>query len=137
MDFFVTDRDEAEQGLVIRKPFAIVSISDPDKPAPKVRQPHHCLGVLRLAFHDAEPSRTLPPGIVLISPEDAAAIREFVEAHAEAGALLVHCEQGASRSPAVAAAICKALGGDPAPFFQDYVPNHFVYQQVLLAFGEG
>lgn len=113
----------------------MISISDPGSPTPRVRRPSACLGVLHLSFHDAEPRAGLPTGIVLLSTEQARAIRAFVEEHAEAGALLVHCEQGSSRSPAVAAAVCKAQGGDPARFFEDYVPNQFVYETVLAAFG--
>lgn len=137
MKLFVADRDEAEQGVLIRSTFAVISISDPGAPVPRVRRPSHCLGVLHLSFHDAEPSHALPPGVVLMSEDDARAICEFVARHAAAGALLVHCEQGASRSPAVAAAICKAQGGDPGRFFADYVPNQFVYERVLGAFAAG
>jgi hypothetical protein len=134
-DYFVADRDEAERGVLIQSAFAVISISDPGRPIPRVRRPSHCLGVLHLSFHDAEPHDSLPAGIVLISHEQAQAIRAFVEEHSGVGALLVHCEQGASRSPAVAAAICKASGGDPSSFFEDYVPNQFVYETVLSAFG--
>lgn len=134
-DYFVADRDEAERGVLIRSSFVVISISDPGSPTPKVRRPSHCLGVLHLSFHDAEPHRSLPAGVVLISSEQAQAIRAFVEEHSDAGAFLVHCEQGASRSPAVAAAICRASGGDPSSFFEDYVPNQFVYETVFKAFG--
>lgn len=132
-EYFVADRDEAERGVPIRSTFAVISISDPGTPTPKVRRPSHCLGVLHLSFHDAEPHPSLPAGVVLISDEQAEAIRAFVEEHSDAGAFLVHCEQGASRSPAVAAAICEANGGDPSSFFADYVPNQFVYETVLGA----
>ena len=134
MDYRVADRDEAERGVLIRGAFAVISISDPGTPVPRVRRPAHCLGVLHLSFDDAEPGDRLPAGIRLISEDDARAIRAFVEGHMTvAEVLLVHCEQGASRSPAVAAAVCKALGGDSAPFFEDYVPNHYVYESVLRA----
>ena len=136
-DYFVADRDEAERGVLIRSSFVVISISDPGSPTPKVRRPSNCLGVLHLSFHDAEPHRSLPAGVVLISIEQAQAIRAFVEEHSAVGALLVHCEQGASRSPAVAAAICNASGGDPSSFFEDYVPNQFVYETVLSAFEAG
>lgn len=133
--YLAADRQEAERGVLIRSTFAVISISDPGTPTPKVRRPAHCLGVLHLSFHDAEPHRSLPAGVVLITSEQARAIRAFVEEHSQAGTFLVHCEQGASRSPAVAAAICKARGGDPSSFFEDYVPNQFVYETVLSAFG--
>lgn len=136
VEYLVADREEAEQGLVIRKAFAVISISDPGKPIPKVFRPVHCLGVLHLAFNDAEPSESLPPSITLMSAEDAQATRSFVDRHHTAGAFLIHCEQGASRSPAVAAALCKAGGGDPTFYFENYQPNHFIFQRVLHAFDD-
>jgi hypothetical protein len=38
-----------------------------------------------------------------------------------------------SRSPAIAAAICKGLGGDDAQFWWEYQPNEFVYRLTLDA----
>ena len=42
------------------------------------------------------------------------------------GAIVVHCEQGVSRSPAVAAALCDALGLDGRRFWHGYQPNKHV-----------
>ena len=49
------------------------------------------------------------------------------------GTIVVQCEQGMSRSPAVAAAICKGMGGDDQRFWRNYSPNRYVYEVVLGA----
>jgi hypothetical protein len=36
-----------------------------------------------------------------------------------------------SRSPAIAAALAGAYGGDEAQFFRDYQPNLYVYEHML------
>jgi predicted protein tyrosine phosphatase len=130
MQFIVVGRDEIEQGVLVRKPYVVISISDPDKRRPRIRKPVLLRGSLFLKFHDAEDR--LHPDIVLMTPADARRIWRFVLHHrVEIGAIVVHCEQGASRSPAVAAAICKTLGGDDSRFFEEYVPNQYIYRLLL------
>jgi predicted protein tyrosine phosphatase len=59
---------------------------------------------------------------------DAEAVCRFVDEHDPyVGAVVVHCEQGMSRSPAVAAALALAYGGDFRRFFRNYQPNRWVY----------
>lgn len=75
---------------------------------------------------------------VMMTPEHARRIWRFVRAHREHVELIVcHCEAGVSRSPAVAAAVCHALGGDAAPFFRDFMPNPHVHRLMLGAATEG
>lgn len=47
--------------------------------------------------------------------------------------LLVHCEAGVSRSPAIAAAISVMLWGENTDriYFKNYTPNTFVYSKLL------
>lgn len=47
--------------------------------------------------------------------------------------LLVHCEAGVSRSPAIAAAISVMLWGENTDriYFKNYTPNTFVYTKLL------
>jgi len=49
---------------------------------------------------------------------------------ATVGTIVVQCEQGMSRSSAVAAAIAKGLGLDEAPFWREYQPNRYVYARM-------
>ena len=130
MQFIVVGRQEIEQGVIVRQPYAVISISDPDKPRPRILKTVLLRGSLFLRFHDVEDQ--MRPDIVMMKPAQARRIWRFVEQQApEIGALVVQCEQGASRSPAVAAAICKTLGGDDSRFFQEYVPNRYVYDLML------
>ena len=134
MKFLVTDRLTIESGLLVRSAYIVISIHDPDKPKPRVKKQSGLRAVLQLAFHDAEPavSRVLPERIKLMTAEQAGQIRAFEEKHKdEVGAVVVHCEQGMSRSPAVAAALCKRMGGDDREFWEGYQPNGYVYRMVL------
>lgn len=59
----------------------------------------------------------------------------FVDAHcANIEAIVVHCDAGASRSAAVAAALAKVLSGDDRDFSRGrYEPNARVYEMLLAA----
>jgi predicted protein tyrosine phosphatase len=70
--------------------------------------------VLHLAFEDAEPAGSfhLPATIKLITEHQTRRIWRFVRFHRErVDAFVVHCHQGTSRSPAVAAAIASRILG--------------------------
>ncbi len=137
MEIRVCDRDEIERGMPIRSDYVVISIHDPGKKRANVKPQSGLRDVLFLAFHDAEPAAgfELPPEIQPITAAQADAIRKFVRKHeADAGAIIVHCEQGMSRSPAVAAAISDALGLDPRRFWQFHTPNAYVYHTVADAF---
>jgi predicted protein tyrosine phosphatase len=134
MDFIVSDRESVEQGLLVRSAYVVISIRDPDRKKAAVPKQPGCRDVLFLAFHDAEPTEAmvLPADIKLMTIEQADDIHKFIQRYRDqVGAVVVHCEQGMSRSPAVAAAICRSLGGDDAHFFQQYQPNLYVYRMVL------
>jgi predicted protein tyrosine phosphatase len=112
----------------------VISISDPESQKPRIREAGLCKGVLRLKFHDAEPVEgfDLPGEVRLMTPRHAQAIWRFILQHvADISMVIVHCEQGMSRSPAVAAAICLGLGEDSSRFFEEFQPNQYVYRLVL------
>jgi predicted protein tyrosine phosphatase len=130
MQFIVVGRDEIERGVVVREPYAVISISDPGTRKPQIRKSILFRVALFLKFHDAEDE--IHPDIVLMKPAHAKRIWRFVREHQDKiGTLVVQCEQGASRSPAVAAAICRTLGDDDSRFFEEYVPNRYVYTLLL------
>ena len=140
MEILVFSRDEIETGVRITSAYVVISIRDPGKPQTKIKKQPGLRDALYLAFNDSEPSTLLqlPPEIKNISPSQADEICEFVHRHkADVGAIVVHCEQGMSRSPAVAAAISDALGLDPKRFWQLYTPNEYVYHAVSDAFERG
>ena len=108
MKIIVTDRESIERGIIVRSSYVVISIRDPEKPKAKVKKQSGLRDVLYLAFHDAEPAAgtILPSSIVLMTPAQAADIWKFVEKwQNNVGTVVVHCEQGMSRSPAVAVAI--------------------------------
>jgi predicted protein tyrosine phosphatase len=136
MKFIVTDRESIQGGLLVGRPYIVISICDPGRRKAAVPRQAGFRGVLRVAFHDAEPTANfrLPTSIRLMTPRQADQIRRFVQQHGdEVKAIVVHCEQGMSRSPAVAAALCRAMGGDDSRFFRDYMPNKHVFQLMLAA----
>jgi len=140
MDFIVQDRHSVEKGILVRSSYVVISIRDPDKRKVRIRKQSGLRDSLHLAFHDADPTSTLvlPHGIRLMTVEHAKKIWQFVRKwDGKVGAIVVHCEQGMSRSPAVAAALCKAFGGDESPFFRDYQPNRHVYRLMLASRSEG
>lgn len=134
MKFIVAGRNEIERGIAVRTPYVVISIADPGEPLPRIRKPTGFRDVLFLQFHDAEPDDGLAPSqkMVLMTESHAKAIWAFVRSYCKTvGTIVVHCEQGMSRSPAVAAAICKVLGGNEKLFFREYVPNRHVYDLLI------
>jgi predicted protein tyrosine phosphatase len=132
MDFIVTDREGIEQGVAVRSRYVVISIRDPDSERPKVKQQSGLRDVLYLIFDDAEPPAN--DAVILMTPEQARQVVGFVASHERyVDTVVVHCEQGMSRSPAVAAALCKAMGGDDQQFWRNYSPNVHVYQLVSEA----
>ena len=98
---------------MIRRPYIVISVRDPGTKRAKIRQTLGLKGVLYLAFHDAEPSEgsTLPTNIHMMTRSHAQQIWRFVNKHdQEVSAIVCHCEQGMSRSPAIASALAMHLG---------------------------
>ena len=134
MQFIVTDRLSIEGGILVRSSYIVISIHDPDKRRARIPKQAGLRDVLVLAFHDAEPASNmkLPEDIRLMTAEQAERIWVFFHTHVGAvGAVVVHCEQGMSRSPAVAAALCRLHGGDEMYFFKNYQPNRYIYELIL------
>ena len=136
MRIIATDRESVERGLVMREPYILISIRDPDKRPVRIR---HCplrKGVLELAFHDAEPIEGFVPlePITYVTEADATAIWSLVRKHeGNYETIVVHCEQGMSRSPAVAAALARGLDLDESFLCQENQPNQCVYRTILAA----
>jgi len=134
MKFVVLDRESVEQGILLRSSYIVISIRDPEKRKVQVPKQSGLRDVLHLAFHDAEPASNmaLPENITLMTAGQASQVWEFVRKwEGEIGTVVVNCEQGASRSPAVAAALCRVYGGDEMCFFREYRPNLHVYRLML------
>ncbi|AKV00393.1 hypothetical protein AKJ09_07056 [Labilithrix luteola] len=133
MQFYVYSRYGFEATRPHEVPHVVISITSSLDDQARIRANEQCRGVLRLAFADAEVASEIIPEDALFTPEHARRIWDFVVAHRdEIERIIVHCDAGMSRSPAVAAALARALNGDDAEFFGGrYVPNPRVYRLVL------
>lgn len=86
------------------------------------------VGLLRLVFDDITQANT-PRSF---TPALAAEILDFVASVWDrAEVLLIHCDVGLSRSPAVAAALSRIYYGDDGPWFELDFPNRLVYDVLV------
>jgi len=136
MRVIVCDRGTASAGdyLDTAAPHVVISIRDPDRNPARIPKRRDLREVFTIAFDDAAPCPgfKIPDDIQLMTEADARAIWKFVDKHLAAiEVIVVHCEAGMSRSPAVAAAITRRLGGDDQSFFKEYCPNEHVYELML------
>ncbi len=130
MEIIVADRQTIEAGILVKAAYILISITDPDQRKARIPKQAGLRGELLLSFHNAQPSTgmKLPMHIKLMTEDAARQIWRFIEKYkATVGTIVIQCEQGMSRSPAVAAAISKMLGRDETPFWQKYQPNRYVY----------
>lgn len=90
-------------------------------------------GLLQLCFDDISFPHTIPKGLKLFNLELAREVVDFVNLHENnIETLLVHCEAGLSRSPAIAAAISEIFEIGSAEFyFEKYMPNILVYKILM------
>lgn len=87
------------------------------------------LGLLQLAFWDIDAKIGLRRPM---SDDQAEQVLKFVDDYwGEAASLLIHCEAGLSRSPAIAAAISRIKIGHDNGYFRTHVPNRHVYSTLL------
>lgn len=134
------------------KPAVMISVSDPYMAyvsKPFCSQANRLRNILPLWFADADTPGMTVAGAEesafqymagnsdLMSDEDGAKIKEFVERHKDVD-IIVHCDAGISRSSGIAAAILKYLTGDDSAIFDDpkYYPNMLCYRKTLNALME-
>jgi len=132
VDVHVMSRGQA-QGASFTAPWAVISIKGSDQ---SLADAEFCCPNLTerlyLAFDDID---HLKEGMVAFDLATAAKIWNFVGQIQEQGIqiLLVHCLMGASRSPAIAAAVDRVLLGTDSHWFKSKVPNRRVYRLMLHA----
>jgi len=115
------------------EPHLIISVSCPGDPPARLPTWPTTLHVVRLQFSDTDSATGLHESVAheLFTREQAASILRAVKRHANAERIIVHCGAGLSRSPAIAAALTKILGGDDSGYFKRYMPNMWVYRLLL------
>ena len=113
-------------------PWACVSIATPGSRWPTLSDVHR-VGLLQIAFDDKQ---SLAWGSLRehFQERHAHAILDFAQRYWPViELLLVHCEAGTSRSPAVAAALSQVFLGHEGEFLLPhlYQPNHLVLHTLL------
>lgn len=131
MDFFIYSRGAIERVAPHDTPHLLVSITSHPSDQARLAPGPACLGLLRLSFVDADQPSEAHPEETLFTPAQAAAIWDLLAAHPGAVRVVVHCDAGMCRSPAVAAALSKVLCGEDEDFFRRYRPNRRVYRLLL------
>lgn len=151
MEFRAVSRRRAEQGPPESRPHVIISVSTPHHDADAERSTSYVddpadlavgpgtLGVLRLQFVDLdrEPGSAARAVLgprraqALFTRAQARQILDFVALHPGAEVVVAHCDMGASRSPAICAALAKIHGGDDMAWFANFRPNVHVYRTLL------
>lgn len=119
--------DEAAEQGALTDTYAVISIQDSHTGGFGVTFAENqlCKGVLTLYFDDII---TEVDGAVLFDDDMAESIIDFIELHkTKVDTLLVHCYAGQSRSRAVGAFAVEMLGGDNRKYFEDGVPNQYIY----------
>jgi predicted protein tyrosine phosphatase len=119
----------------IAEPTPIISISSTDDQIPLILKSGENKMVAHvefLMFDDIDASELIG-GSKPMSKNDAKRIVDaFLHYSDTVSQIIVHCDAGYSRSPAVAAALTKALGkSDDQYFGHGYCPNMHVYNTVL------
>jgi len=147
MLFRILNRQEAEADLRCAKPHRVISISSSTGKPARVAQNEKTMGVLPLVFDDLDaepgPSYVAVYGEpILFSSEHAGRIKQFIPVPEamDCEVIIVHCDAGHSRSPAVAAALAKWMGedGQEQVMFKYFCPNRLVYRTLLQHLvGEG
>lgn len=143
MQIKVTNRGTAEV-IKFDIPYIVISIYSTGSEPANIPYYSNCIDILPIQFDDlAEDfSFTDKEGNVnslkAITEKQANQIWQFVEAWKsdDIDLILVHCDAGTCRSPAVAAAISRIYTGEDREWFQKpYLPNMKVYNTMLKVKG--
>lgn len=133
MQFIIASRGEVERGIVVPTPYVVISISDPGSRKPRLKHSSGFRGAIYLRFHDAEPIQNAQRATetVLMTTNHARRIWNFILKHWKSvGTLVVHCEQGSSRSSAVVAGMAAVLSYDVSDVLRWTQPNQFIVDLV-------
>ena len=137
MKVHVFTREQIETGIRIKPAYAVISIRNSGETRAKVKKQPGLRDVLYLAFSGIDPAHgaRLERKIKYFTSAQADKICAFVQRHkADVGAFVVHCQQGKSRSPAVAAGISEALGMNARRFWRTHTPSEYIFKVLSDAF---
>ena len=139
MKLQVLNRGTAEV-IKFQVPHIFISIYSTDSEPANIIPNEHTLAILPIHFDDVEEDEIMYGTTVFpaITEAQATKIWGFVELAliAEVELIVVHCDAGTCRSPAVAAAIDLVLNGSDTKWFESpYLPNKKVYNTMLKVKG--
>lgn len=127
---------EIESGVLVARtqPFLLISLRDPGEPLALPTAPA-CVGVLSIECLDHEHGASAMGGFLLAHARQIVyAVTSLPPTVAE---IVVHCQAGISRSPAVAAALAHLFGVDDTPFYgYPHYPNRQVYHVMCDALAQ-
>ena len=115
----------------------VISVTDPQSAEAQIFDSSYLLGVLRLQFHDLDKTNKFKfefenSADVYFESENAKEILAFARNYSlEVKLIICQCEQGISRSPAIAAALSKILQNEDEFFLKNYWANRWVYNSIL------
>ena len=126
----VLSREEVERYEPRRKEICI-SISDPyAKPA---ELSSRFVGVIRVYFSDV--TERVDSTDILFEANQARAIRDFIDAAPDFDRIILHCNMGISRSPAVALGLCDLNGWATAELERKHPGWNRLVRSVMKAIG--
>jgi predicted protein tyrosine phosphatase len=131
MQILVEERRTVETGVALGVPYIVISIHDPGERPAEIPPDPNCQATLWLSFHDADLLQRAATAACdgCLTVADAERIWRFVQEHLPGiRAIVCHCEQGMSRSPAVAQALAEALGVGQRHIVLGRNPNKRVYR---------
>jgi predicted protein tyrosine phosphatase len=133
-EIIVHNRSGAEKFFSVL-PWAAIQITNLDGQWPSLSSVERT-ALLQMRFPDRAAPDAQCPKEALFTETQADQILEFVLAHKDQiDRLLIHCEMGTGRSPAIAAALTRIFlpEVDYYDYFQRKNPNLLVYGRVLAA----
>lgn len=113
----------------------LISVTDPENSQAELIESKNFVGILRLNFHDIGKTKTFENETnndISMSIEDAKKIWNFVSENLSKAELIIcQCEQGVSRSSAIAAAISRVLQNEDEYFFEHFWVNRYIYNLLI------
>jgi hypothetical protein len=134
IQFLVLGREEI-RGFIFEKPYLIISVTDPENLEAEIIQSSNLISILRLKFDDVGKPNKFQfenSSDILMDVDQAKQILEFTKKYlSEVELIVCQCEQGVSRSAAIAAALSLILQDEDEYFLKNYWANRWVYDLLI------
>jgi len=118
-------------------PYIVISVTDPEKSEAEIFDSPFLANVLRLKFHDVDGANKFKftfenSGDIFMNEGHAREILSFVNSNLlEISLIICQCEEGISRSPAIAGALSKILQNEDEFFLKNFWANRWVYNLIF------